>query len=123
MGTLTKNMPEPRHPEQRLHIAAAGAIGADFLEAGIQLVDNAAGEVHHSDDVLETGMLRRRIDPPGSLQLMNEAKPLDPRMIDSLPLRNLPLLQLHAGSERDIAVNRIVAEVFAEIGTHGGSKK
>ncbi len=71
-----------RHPHQRLDVAAAGHVRAGLAEALVGRLDHAAGEVHRPEHVLEAGMLGRRIDQPGGLQLVDLAEPLDPGIVD-----------------------------------------
>ena len=58
-------------------------------------------------------MLGRGKDPPGGLQLVDLPQPLEPGVVDDLLLGDLALGQPHRRGERDIAVDRIVAEAFA----------
>ena len=81
------------HAQQRLDIAAAGHVGADFAQAVVQCRGRPAGQVHHAQHVLEAGVLGRGIDPPGGLQLMDLPQPLDPGMVDDLPFRDFALGQ------------------------------
>ena len=104
---------------QRFDISAAGHVGANFLQAVIQPRDGPARQMHDAHHMLKPRMLGGGKDPPGGLQLMNLPHPLDPRMIDDLPLGRLARRQSAAGDERDVAVDRIEAQAFtAEIG-HG----
>ena len=91
--TVPDVVQQARHSHQRFDVAATGNVGTDFTKAVVQAVDGSAGQVHDSHDVLEPGVLGRREDPPGGLQLMDLPHPLHPRMVDDLLLRNLPRRQ------------------------------
>ena len=79
------------HAQQRFHVAAAGRVRADFPQAVVQHRHRPAGQVHGPHDVLEPGVFGTGIDPPGGLQLVDVPQPLDPRMVDDLPLGGLAL--------------------------------
>lgn len=74
--------------------------------------------MHHAEDVGETGMFRRRINPPCRLQLVDIPQPLHPGMIDDLAFRHFLRLIGRRGSKRDVTMQRIVAEVVA-VFVHG----
>ena len=54
---------------------------------------------------------------PG-LQLVNKPHPLHPRVVDDLPLSDFPFSGIGPRSEGNVTVNRIVAEVLAEVVFH-----
>jgi hypothetical protein len=64
-------------------------------------------------------MLGRRVDPPGGLQLMDLPQPLDPGVIDDLPLRDLTVPRGRTGDKRYVPVDRIVAEILGLEVAHG----
>ena len=101
------------HPHQRLDVAAAGHVGADLAEALVERRDRPAGQVHRPEHVLEPRVLGRGKDPPGGLQLVDLPQPLDPGVVDDLLLGDLALGQPGRRGERDVPVDRIVAEAFA----------
>jgi hypothetical protein len=61
------------------------------------------GQVHGAEGVLKAAMLRRRIDPAGTLQLIYIAQPLYPRRIDERLFSHLAFVFGHG--KLDIAVN------------------
>ena len=105
---------------QRLDVAAAGHVRAGLPQAVVGRLDHAAGQVHRPQDVLKAGVLGRRVDPPGGLQLVDLAEPLDPGMIDDRLLRDLSLGQPLRRGERDISVDDIVAEAGVDKLVHAG---
>ena len=70
------------------------------------------------EDVLKPGVLSRREHPPGGLQLMDLTQASDPGVIDDLTLRHL--VTGHPCRERDVPVNRIVAQVLVPAAGHMG---
>jgi hypothetical protein len=59
--------------------------------------------MHSAEGVLKSAMLRRRIDPAGTLQLIDIAQPLYPRRVDERLFSHLAFVFGHG--ELDIAVN------------------
>ena len=100
-------------PHERFDVAAAGHIRADFAEAVVERRHGAAGQVHRAEDVLEPRMLGRGKDPPGGLQLVDLPQALQPRIVEYFLLAGFAFRQSRGRSERDIAVDRIVAEPLA----------
>ena len=100
-------------PHERLDVAPAGHVGADLAQALVERGDRPAGQVHRPQHVLKPRMLGRGKDPPGGLQLVNLPQPLEPRVVDDLPLGDFALRQARRRGEGDVAVDRIVAEAFA----------
>ena len=100
-------------PHERLDVAPAGHVGADLAQAFVERRHRPAGQVHRPEHVLKPRVLGRGKDPPGGLQLVDLPQPLEPGMVDDLPLGDLALGQARGRGERDIAVDRIVAEAFA----------
>ena len=64
-------MQQAGQAHQRLDVSATRNVGANVFQARIQGGDGATRQVHHAEDVLKSRVLRRGIDPPGRLQLMN----------------------------------------------------
>ncbi len=60
-------------------------------------------QMHGAERVLKPAMLRRRIDPAGTLQLINIAQTLHPRRIDERLFSYLAFVFRHG--ELDVAVN------------------
>ena len=81
-GPVPHVVQEGRHPHERFDVAAAGRVRADLPQAVVGRLDHAACQVHRPQDVLKAGVLGRGIDPPGGLQLVDLAEPLDPGVID-----------------------------------------
>ena len=106
-------------PHQRLDVAAAGHVGADLAQALVERGDGPAGQVHRPEHVLEPRVLGRGKDPPGGLQLVNLPQPLQPGMVDDLLLGHLARRQPRRRGERDVAVDRIVAQALALEVSHG----
>src|SRR5690606_36062234 len=96
---------------QALNVSSARQIRADGLQTVEKGFHRTASDVHRSDDVLETCMLRRRIHPPCSLQLMDLTHPLYPWMIDDRPLRYFVFV--HNGYKGNVSMDRIMAHTFA----------
>ena len=69
--------------------------------------------------MLKPGVFGRWKHPPGGLQLMNLPQPLQPRMIDNLPLGNFARGKSFVRHQRHVAVERIVTEGFAAKIGHG----
>jgi len=84
----------------------AGSIQANILEGGIEGGHESPGQVHDPDRVLETCMFARRVDPPGRLQLVYAAEPLDPTGINKVFLCDFSGIFCRHG-EGDKLVNRI----------------
>ena len=64
-------------------------------------------------------MLGRGKNPPGGLQLVDLPQALQPGVVEYFPLAGFALGSPAGRSERDIAVDRIVAEPFALKVLHG----
>ena len=111
---------EPGQAHQRFDVAAAGHVGADLAKAVVERSNRPAGQVHRAEDVLKPRMLGGGKDPPGGLQLVDLPQALQPRIIEYLPLAHFAFRQSHGRSERDISVDRIVAEAFALEVFHAG---
>ena len=69
--------------------------------------------------MLKAGVLGRRIDPPGGLQLVDLPQPLHPGIVDDLLLGDFSLGQSRGRAEGDIAVDGVVAEAFVLEISHG----
>ena len=98
---------------QRLDVAAAGHVGADLAQALVEHGHGPAGQVHRPQHVLEPRVLGRGKHPPGGLQLVNLPQPLEPGVVDDLPLGDLAFRQARRRGERNVAVDRVVAEALA----------
>ena len=118
---LIKEMPERTvahvveqsgHAHEGFDITSAGQVGADFPEARVEPLDRLSGQVHRPEDVLEPGVLRRRVDPPGGLQLVDLPEPLDPGMVDDLLLCYLAFRNPRRSGEPDVPVNRVMTQVL-----------
>src|SRR5262245_3662478 len=107
-----------RHAEQRFDAGPAGYIGAYLAEAVVQPLGCPAGQMHGPQHVLKPRVLSRGEDPPGSLQLVNVSQPLEPGMVDELPFAGLA--RLGVTDERDVAMQRIVAQALAVEVVHRG---
>ena len=107
-----------RHPHQRLHVPAAGHVGAGLAEALVGLLDHAAGQMHRTEHVLEAGVLGRGIDQPGGLQLVDLAEPLNPGMVDDRLFGDLAFGQSVRRDEGDVAVDDVVAEAGIQERVH-----
>ena len=59
--------------------------------------------MHRAQRVLESGVFAAREDPPGGLQLMDSAQPLQPRMVEQI-LFGGHTLTAHPLGDLDIAV-------------------
>ncbi len=115
--TMADVVQEGSQSQKRFHVAAARYAGADIGQAAIQGGDGAAGQVHRSQNVLETRVLGGGKDPERGLQLMNLPQPLHPGMIDQVALRHLTRHVAPAG-EGNVPVDRIVAQRFELIVAH-----
>ena len=109
-----------RHSHERLDIAAAGHVGADLVEALVGLLDHAACQVHRAEHVLEAGVLGRRIDQPGGLQLVDLAQPLNPGIVDDRLFGDFTFGQSMRRDEGDVAVDNVVAETGVQKRVHAG---
>src|SRR6266511_145634 len=63
-------------------------------------------QMHGAERVLKPAMLRRRIDPAGTLQLINIAQTLHPRRIDERLFSYLAFVFRHG--ELDVAVSWVM---------------
>jgi hypothetical protein len=75
--------------------------------------------VHDADDVLKPRVLGGWIHPPGGLELMNLPQTLDPSVVDDFTFRDFVARRRRPRHERYVAVNGVVAEVFALKISHG----
>ncbi len=104
---------------ERLDVAARGQVGAHRLQTVVQSARRSARQVHGAEHVLEPRVLGRREDPPRGLELVDLAEPLEPRVIDDVPLRHLAFGKPLGRGERDVSVKRVVAEALVAKLTHG----
>jgi hypothetical protein len=47
--------------------------------------------MHYAENMLKTGVFGGRKDPPSGLQLVDLPQPLNPRMVDDIPLADFGL--------------------------------
>jgi hypothetical protein len=87
------------------------------VQTAIKRRHHSAGHVHGADHVLKPGMLGRRIDPLGGLQLMNLPKPLQSGMVEQRAFRGFALVDDR--DKGDLAMNRGMAQAFALEISHG----
>src|SRR5262245_15860551 len=66
------------HAEKGFNVIGTGSIWRSFLKKGIEVPGKQAGDMHSPKGMDESGMFSRRIDPSGTLQLVNISKSLDP---------------------------------------------
>jgi len=83
--TMSYVVQQSGQSHERFDTPSTWHVGTNFPQAFVQCRDSTTGQVHRPHDMLETSMLGRRKDPPGSLQLMDLAHPLHPGMVDQLP--------------------------------------
>ncbi len=116
-GSVADVVQQSGQSQQAFDIAAARGVGADLAEAGVQGRCRPAGQVHHAQHVLKPGVLGRGEDPPGGLKLVDLAEPLQPGVVDDLPLGNLARGQIVVGDEGHVAVQWVETQGFAaEVG-------
>ena len=71
-------------------------------------VGRIARHVHRPERMHESGMFRRGIDPPGTLQLVDVSQPLNPGGVDQVFLGVFMWIRLSIRyGERDVLVDRI----------------
>ena len=68
--------------------------------------------MHGPQNVLEARVFGRGEDPPGGLQLVNLPQPLKPGVVDDLLLGRLAFVQPYPRRERNIPVDRIMAQAL-----------
>lgn len=97
-----------RDPQELFHIIGRRDVFSRFLEEGIQMSGESSRHVHRPQGMDEAGMLGRRIDPTGALELINVPEALDPRGIDQIFFGELVRIRSRVrNGEGDILVNRI----------------
>ena len=79
-----------------------------------QRLPNAPGRPRRPQDVLETRMLRRRINEPSGLKLVNLAQSLRPRRVDEVAFATrFPRREVSARRRKgDVSVYRVLNERF-----------
>jgi hypothetical protein len=117
-GTMSDIVQQSGEPQQRFDVRSARTVRVMFGERRVELLRQSTTQMHRPDDMLETGVLGRREDPPGGLQLVDLTHPLHPRIVDQLPLAPFFGPQVDVRDERDVAVDRVVAEILATVGEH-----
>ena len=108
-------------PQQTFDVTPAGHIGANLFQTVVQRRRSSAGQVHDAQYVLKPGVFGRGENPPRGLQLMDLPQPLQPRMIDDLPLGNFASRESLVRHQRHVTMQRIVTQGFtAKVGHRGG---
>src|SRR5207253_3078956 len=75
-----------------------------------------AGQVHGTQRVLESRMLRRGEHPPGALQLVNPAQALQPGAVDQILLRRVPGHSARpALRDAKVSVDGIAGQIHARV--------
>ena len=105
--------PLRRRPQARV------GVGERLRQRRVELAAPQARLVHDAEAVGEPGVLRRREDPPGALELADPPQPLEPRRVEEVLLGGV--LRRQAGGVRlrgrepfrqlDVAVDRVADEV------------
>src|SRR5229473_2412177 len=89
-GTVADVMEQTRHAHRLLDQSDRGRAGAAGGKRRVEVARPLAGEVHRTQRMLESGMLRRREDPPRALQLVDAPEPLQPGAVDQVLLGRPP---------------------------------
>jgi hypothetical protein len=111
-GTVSHVVQQTSHPEQRLDVTLTGNVRTDVPQAAVERSRGPTAQMHGPQNVLESRMFRRGIDPPRGLQLVDLPHSLDPRMVDDGPLRHTTRTHSAVRRERDVTVNWIVSQCF-----------
>ena len=106
------------HAQQLLDQRRRGGVGEDRAQRGVELLGEAAGQVHGAQRVLEAAVLGGGKHPAGGLQLRHATQPLHPRRVDQVLLGGL------AGNDAgprvdDVLVDRIGDQAAALIRVGG----
>jgi len=89
-GAVPHVVQEPREPARLFDKTGRRDVGADTLEAGVEMPTEFPRHVHGSQGVLETGVLGGGIDPARALELVNPPEPLEPGRVEEVPLGLFP---------------------------------
>jgi len=86
-GSVPHVVQQTREPEQLLDVMHRRRIPAHLFEAGIKMPRKFSGNMHGAQRMLKAGVLRRRINPAGALQLVNAPEPLHPGRVKNVLFR------------------------------------
>ena len=117
-GAVADVVQQAGHAQQLLDQRRRGRVGKDGAERRIELLGEAAGQVHGPQRVLEAAVLGGRKHPARGLQLRDAPQPLHPRRVDQVLLGGLAGDAARARVE-DVLVDRIRDEPAALVGVGG----
>ena len=114
-GAVPHVMEKPGEPCEFLDEVDRGGIGADALEAGVEVPAEFAGHVHGSQGVLEPAVLGGGVDPAGALELVDPPQALEPGRVDEVLFRFFPRVLRSRDGEPGVLVDRVGDERLARI--------
>jgi hypothetical protein len=117
-GAVADVVQQPRHAQELLDQRRRGRVGEDGAEGRIELLGEAAGQVHGPQRVLEAAVLGGRKHPARRLQLGDAPKSLHPRRVDEILLGGLAGDTARTRVE-DVLVDRIRDEPAALVRVGG----
>ena len=85
-GAVADVMEEAGHPQRLLRQRRGGEVGVDLAQGRVEVPQPLAGQVHGAERVLQPRVLGGGEDPPGALQLVNPAQPLQPGRVEQVLL-------------------------------------
>jgi hypothetical protein len=86
---MTRIMEHGCYPEKLLDISLGRTVFCGFTEGGIEMTGKTARHMHRSEGVLKATVFRRRVDPPGRLELVDIPETLHPWGVDQVLLGRL----------------------------------
>ena len=127
VGAVPHVVKQTRHPEQFLDAVRGRGVRTDLFQRRVEMSAELARHVHRSQGMLKPGMLRRRIDPAGALELVDPPEALHPGGVDQILLGFLVAVRRGNG-EGGVPVDRIGDQrhplidtrIFGGCRLHGG---
>jgi hypothetical protein len=86
VGAVPHVVKQTRHPEKLLHAVRGRGARTDFLQRRVKMAAELARHVHRSEGMLKPGMLGRRVNPAGALELVDPPETLHPGGVDQVLL-------------------------------------
>ena len=117
-GTVADVVQQAGHPQQLLDQRRRRRVGKHRAERRVELLGEAAGQVHGAQGVLEAAVLGGREHPARRLQLRDAPQPLHPRRVDQILLGRLAGHAARARVE-DVLMDGVGDEPAALVGVGG----
>ena len=81
---MTDIVDERRDAQKFFDVVCRGNILRRFLQKGVEMPSESAGDMHRPQRMHKTAVLCGRVDPARALQLKNVTEPLHPRRINQI---------------------------------------